>query len=330
MPTTAGEVLTNYLAEQFAELKHQEPLVRENQPDAVHQMRMSVRRLRSLLATAKKLLDEEVVTDVRAELKWLSGVLGSARDPEVLRERLGELLSEEPDALVFGPAARRIDEILDAASAAGRQATLEALDSDRYAALASRLAELAAAPPLAGKASRPPRKTMLKLVAKDAARVQRMVGKLEDNSDGGSPGTSPGHQGSGGQQAFGQPGSGQQGSGQHASGHNAPAHLGSAHDVGLHEVRKAAKRLRYAAEAAEPVAGKKAAKMAKRAHKVQKLLGLHQDSVVARAQLADLGGRAFRSGDSGFTYGRLHAREEGLADLSEAKFWKAWKKFPRT
>jgi CHAD domain-containing protein len=324
MPTTAGEVLTNYLAEQFAELKHQEPLVRENQPDAVHQMRMSVRRLRSLLATAKKLLDEQVVTDVRAELKWLSGVLGSARDPEVLRERLGELLSGEPDALVFGPAARRIDETLDAASAAGRQATLEALDSDRYAVLVSRLAELAAAPPLAGKASRPPRKTMMKLVAKDAARVQRMVGKLEDNSDGGSPGTGPANQ------VSGQQGSGQQVSGQQVSGNNAPAHLGSAHDVGLHEVRKAAKRLRYAAEAAEPVAGKKAARIAKRAHKVQKLLGLHQDSVVARAQLADLGGRAFRSGDSGFTYGRLHAREEGLADRSEAKFWKAWKKFPRS
>ncbi|MBT2535515.1 CHAD domain-containing protein [Arthrobacter sp. ISL-69] len=299
MPTTAGEVLRNYLATQLAELRHQEPLVRQEEPDSVHQMRMSVRRLRSLLATGKKLLDRGTVTAVRAELKWLSGVLGAARDPEVMRERLGELLAGEPEALVFGPAARRIDETLDAASAAGRKAALEALDSDRYAGLVSQLAELVAAPPLTGKASRTPRKTMLKLVSKDAARVQRLVEKVEQKSDAGNPGSSP-------------------------------AHENSAHDVGLHEVRKAAKRLRYAAEAAQPVAGKKAAKMAKRAHKIQKLLGLHQDSVVARAQLAELGGRAFRSGDSGFTYGRLHAREQVLAGKSEAKFWKAWRKFPRS
>jgi CHAD domain-containing protein len=81
--------------------------------------------------------------------------------------------------------------------------------------------------------------------------------------------------------------------------------------------------------AAAPVAGKQAAKMATHAHNLQKILGLHQDSVVARNLLADLGNRAFRSGESGFTYGRLHAREEVLAHRSEAEFRKAWKKFPR-
>ena len=297
MPTTAGAVLTNYLAQQLAELRHQEPLVRQEEPDSVHQMRMCARRLRSVLATAKKLFDDGALTEVRTELRWFSEVLGSARDPEVIHDRLRELLAKEPDALVFGPAAQRIDTELDTASAAGRQAVLEALDSDRYATLLSRLEKLAAAPPLTAKAAADARKTMRKLVSKDTQRLRRTVRELKEQPDGGSEAR--------------------------------PAPTGPAHDAGLHEVRKAAKRLRYAAEAAEPVAGKKAAKMAERAHKIQQILGLHQDSVVARNLLADLGGRAFRSGESGFTYGRLHAQEEALADRSEAKFRKAWRKFPR-
>jgi CHAD domain-containing protein len=298
MPSTAGEVLTNYLAQRLAELKHQEPLVRQEIPDSVHQMRMCARQLRSVLATGKKLFDDGAVTDVRVELRWLSEELGSARDPEVIHERLQELLAGEPEALVFGSAAQGIGNKLESASAAGRRAVLEALDGERYVNLVSRLEELVAAAPLAPRAAGGARKTMLKLVSRDAARVRRMVGELAEHSNGGSPATSA-------------------------------AHDDSTHDAGLHEVRKAAKRLRYAAEAAEPVAGKKAARMAKHAHKLQRILGLHQDSVVARTLLADLGGRSFRSGESGFTYGRLHAREEALADRSEAKFRKAWKKFPR-
>jgi len=309
MPTTAGELLTNYLAQQIAGLKQQEPLVRQDEPDSVHQMRMSARRLRSVLATGKKLFDDAAapagasVPEVREELKWLSGALGSARDPEVIHQRLRDLLAEEPDALVFGPAGLAIDRELEAASADGRKAALEALDSDRYARLLSHLQELVTVAPLTERAARPPRKTMRKLVAKDAARVRRAVADLEGPTDG-------------------------------------PRHGSPARDAGLHEVRKAAKRLRYAAEAAEPVAGKKAAKTAKRAHELQQILGLHQDSVVARTLLADLGGRtagtsrsASSSGGSsdasGFTYGRLHAREEALAASAEAEFWKAWKKFSR-
>lgn len=303
MPSTAGEVLTNYLAQRLAELKRQEPLVRQEIPDSVHQMRMCARQLRSVLATGKKLFDDGAVTDVRVELRWLSEVLGSARDPEVIHDRLRELLAGEPEGLVFGSAAQRIGNELDSASTAGRRAVLEALDGERYFNLVSRLEELVAAAPLAPKAAGDARKTMLKLVSRDAARVRRMVGELAEHSDGGSPAPGSAHEGS--------------------------THEGSTLDAALHEVRKAAKRLRYAAEAAEPVAGKKAARMAKHAHKLQRILGLHQDSVVARTLLADLGGRAFRSGESGFTYGRLHAREEVLADRSEAKFRKAWKKFPR-
>ena len=60
----------------------------------------------------------------------------------------------------------------------------------------------------------------------------------------------------------------------------APA--GAGRDVALHEARKAAKRARYAADAAEPVFGKQARRFAKRMKAVQSVLGDHQDAVTAR------------------------------------------------
>jgi CHAD domain-containing protein len=75
---TAGDVLMDYLRLQIAEFRNQAPRVQANEPDAVHQLRMSARRLRSALTTGKGLFDDGDVSlaDIRAVLKWLSGVLG--------------------------------------------------------------------------------------------------------------------------------------------------------------------------------------------------------------------------------------------------------------
>lgn len=86
----------------------------------------------------------------------------------------------------------------------------------------------------------------------------------------------------------------------------------------LHEVRKAAKRLRYAGESAEPVLGARSAELAARAEAIQELLGEHQDTVVGRQLLRALGVRAHLAGENGFTFGRLHALEEArAAELTE-------------
>ena len=96
----------------------------------------------------------------------------------------------------------------------------------------------------------------------------------------------------------------------------------------LHEARKDGKRLRYAAEAATPVNPKNAGRLADAAHRVQKVLGDHQDSVVTRDLLRRLGAEAFVQGENGFSYGRLHALEQSIALESEARFHREWKKFP--
>ncbi|MGX9899890.1 CHAD domain-containing protein [Arthrobacter sp. SA17] len=226
-------------------------------------------------------------SELRAELKWLSGVLGKARDPEVIRERLAALVAEEADALLLGPAAERIDQALGAIATAARGEVLEALGSDRYRRLVQALDALTDSPFVGDKAERPAGKGLAKLVKKDVRRLRRKAAVLE------------------------QPGP---------------------RDVAFHDVRKAAKRVRYIAEAASLAKAKSADRIEDAAHTIQKILGQHQDSVVAREQLLLLGsepGQGSKSGaDSSFTFGRLHALEEGRADEAEKEFFKAWKGFP--
>ena len=81
----------------------------------------------------------------------------------------------------------------------------------------------------------------------------------------------------------------------------------------LHQVRKAAKRLRYAAESAQPVLGDPATDLAARAEAIQELLGEHQDTVVARTVLREMGLHAHEAGEDELTFGRLHAIEEARA-----------------
>jgi CHAD domain-containing protein len=87
--------------------------------------------------------------------------------------------------------------------------------------------------------------------------------------------------------------------------------LRNAHDDidELHRARKAMKRVRYAAELAEPADSKMKA-IERDAKKLQTLLGEHQDAIVAANFLDALSGTAENGNEaSGFTYGILLANE---------------------
>ncbi|MFD5765589.1 CHAD domain-containing protein [Streptomyces sp. NPDC127049] len=101
---------------------------------------------------------------------------------------------------------------------------------------------------------------------------------------------------------------------------------GHARDLALHEARKAAKRARYAADAAVPSLGKPAKRFAKKVKAVQSLLGDHQDTVVARAALDDLAHQAESAGEPSFTWGVLHARQEAAAEAQERRLPGVWKR----
>jgi CHAD domain-containing protein len=93
---------------------------------------------------------------------------------------------------------------------------------------------------------------------------------------------------------------------------------GEARDERLHEARKLAKRLRYVGETLTPAFGRGAARLASRAEDLQEVLGAHQDSVVARGELRQLGRAAELAGESAYTYGLLAAGEQQRADTAEA------------
>ncbi|MFE2289284.1 CHAD domain-containing protein [Streptomyces sp. NPDC059443] len=99
---------------------------------------------------------------------------------------------------------------------------------------------------------------------------------------------------------------------------------GQPRDLALHEARKAAKRARYAAEAAAPALGKPARRLAKEMKAVQNLLGDHQDSVVAREALRSIAVQAAAAGESAFTWGVLYAHEEALAERLERELPEVW------
>ncbi|HTZ44607.1 MAG TPA: CYTH and CHAD domain-containing protein [Jatrophihabitans sp.] len=82
----------------------------------------------------------------------------------------------------------------------------------------------------------------------------------------------------------------------------------------MHRTRKAAKRARYAGEAMVPLAGRRAAKQARRNEKLQELFGEFQDSLVSAELLKRLGLIAGTTpGENGFTYGLLYQSERDRA-----------------
>lgn len=100
-------------------------------------------------------------------------------------------------------------------------------------------------------------------------------------------------------------------------------------DPALHDVRKAAKRLRYAAEAGADLWGDRARDLARTARGITQALGDHQDTVITRLALEALAAEARAEGDSDFTFGRLHAREQARAALADREFVRRWRRARR-
>jgi CHAD domain-containing protein len=287
-PTAGGPVsavLLAYLRRQAGVLKSMDTAVRGDEPDSVHQFRVAARRMRSVLASYRKLADRGTVDRLREELKWAAASVGAARDVEVMREHLLEVIDAEPAELLMGPAAQRLAEELGARHRSAREAGLAAMDSQRYFDLLDRIDAFLRDPPLTPAARRKAGKATARRVAADLDRV-RGAARAAAEAEG-----------------------------------------AEAVDAALHEVRKCAKRLRYTAESAIPLHGKRARKTAKEATRLQGTLGTLQDSVVTRDLLRELAAAAFLEGANTFSYGRLHAHEQHRAAEARTRFAKEWARF---
>ena len=282
----AGVVVLAHLRDQVDTLKAFDPAVRRDQPDSVHKMRVASRRLRSALATFRPLLDAESSDDLRAGLKWLADILGEARDAEVMQDRLTTMATDD---------AAGMDAEADAKAAGDMSSELEARLRTAHAQV---------------------------LRVLDSARYFRLLDSLDALID--SPSWS---------------------SAAHEPAHEvlpalvrldwrrvkkratAAEHAATSaeQDVELHELRKAAKRLRYACESLAPVFGKSARKLGAAAEDLQEVLGEHQDSVVSQQLLRELATQGGLAGESVLVLGRLQHLEQEHAERSRAHYKTAWK-----
>lgn len=263
-----------------AQVRDADRMVREDDRDGIHQLRVAMRRTRSLLATFRALLPADVVPEterLRAELRWAAGELGAVRDLEVVH---GELWVASADGAVPVSVQERLERHREQAGNAAKRQVAQLLGSERYARLLDDLDALvdevsweAATPDAARERLR-----------KDWRRLRRRAA----DADALSPGDDP--------------------------------------ELALHEVRKAAKRARYAAEALAPAFGDRAHRLAAVAEQVQDALGEHRDTVLTRRLLHRFGVEEGGAVDAEhvFALGRMYAREvrrgeESLFEYARAR-----------
>jgi len=188
--SAAGDVLLACVDTNVRMLRSEDPRVREDEPDSVHQMRIALRRLRSALTTFRPIVDAEVANFLRGELKWMARTLGAARDLQVLHQRLRDLIAAEPPELVLGPVSDRIDGQLSADAESARRSGLESLDDERYFRLLDALDSFLTASPLRRPAAEPAPAIVPDLIDRQWKRLRARVRESKKAATG-SPATSP-------------------------------------------------------------------------------------------------------------------------------------------
>lgn len=171
------EPVGEWWRDQVAALHRWGRLVLRDEEDSVHQMRVTVRRLRSVLATYRPFLDPEQTEPLRDELKWLGALLGDVRDAEVLRKRLRRWAAEH------GPAPSGVDALRAALAerqAVGRARLLPELDGERYRTL---VAALAATDGFPWSDGAPGKKALRKRLRKSWRRLAAAVDAAECAED---------------------------------------------------------------------------------------------------------------------------------------------------
>jgi CHAD domain-containing protein len=277
---SAAPIVHGRLLELTEQLAVDESRVRQRLPGSVHRMRVTLRRLRSLLASFGDLYDEPGLESLRDELTWIAGELGRARDVEVLRTRLSTLArTPEEQGLV--------DRALVHAESVDVEASVAALDSERFERVIRALNDLVATPPREPDQGLPVDEFLRLRVRRDWRRLWRRAARADEL-------TQPDER-----------------------------------QVALHEVRKSAKRLRYAAETLVPAYGKGPSRLARRAKRLQTDLGEVQDSAVAQGRLRDLAALDGTSAEEVTLLHALLARERQRASEAEARYTRAWSDIAR-
>ena len=320
-PDSPAAAVVNALKANRDKLVEYDPRVRRDEWDSVHQMRVATRELRSHLQTFHGIVVGPEIERLESDLKQLAGMLGVARDAEVVEERWQNLLASEDSDVLDEATREHIAHDMGRDYRRAHRRVIAALDSDQYLDLLDALDAFLANPPVAGE------DTELKGDATDSdaeSAASESAEEIESPEKQEQPKESkPKHAKS-----------------EDAEHHDLDTvmalHLNQAYDklvkrhkkavknwdnteLTLHEreeyfhdMRKAAKKLRYAAEAAGSATNLKTKNLYKACKNMQSVLGDFQDSVTSRDKLIELAETARRRGEDTFGYGLLYQRERAI------------------
>lgn len=173
---TAAEVVAHLLAHEVAAIGINAPLARAGEdPEGVHQLRVSARRLRSELGIVAPAMKRVPRVELRRELRWIGDVLGAQRDLDVQSELLRGL-SAGLRVPLPGSLLRTIDDERTAES----RLVARTLASSRFNDLVARLEAAAADPPLRSLADEPAALVLQPGLDEALAALFHAVARAED------------------------------------------------------------------------------------------------------------------------------------------------------
>lgn len=175
----AVDAIKSVISQHVRHLLMADVSVRRDLPDSVHQMRVAARRLRSTLTTFAPLMDDDVCSELRSELRWMASELGAIRDTEVLLTRLDEHAARLQSADDVQRCRDTLDPLLRGRMAAARSSALAALRSDRHQQLVDDLMDLAVNPPVTDAAYVPCEDVLPALVARTWRRLRASVAAID-------------------------------------------------------------------------------------------------------------------------------------------------------
>jgi CHAD domain-containing protein len=170
----AGWAVRAAIADALIRIIRNDPGTRLGDEEALHQLRVGVRRLRSDLRTLRPLLSPDWAPGLNGELKRLADLLGTVRDLDVLLMHM-----ESTHGDLMAPLEPMLAGLRDR-HAVARSALLDELRSDRYAQLLERLVVLARDPDLTEAGLEPAGVVLPGLAAKSWRRLERRVDAIED------------------------------------------------------------------------------------------------------------------------------------------------------
>lgn len=146
--TSAGDVVLGYLWDQIEQMLNHDLQVRLAEEDSIHQMRVTTRRIRTVLQTFPSVIDRRQVYPIADSLRRFANALSAPRDLEVLRHRFAGRIAVLPPQVAGENVTDGWLDLLDKQQRRTRSQVSRELSSERYFALLSALDELRVSPPL--------------------------------------------------------------------------------------------------------------------------------------------------------------------------------------